>query len=217
MDLADIGLGRLVDAAASCWLVEDRDVAAMLPGRPHEAHKWQTAVQIVAGSADMTGAPWLASHGALRSGAGYVRLSMPGVNPTVLPPSELVHFPVPASGWYEMVLDGLSRVKALVIGPGLGTTAIGPDPSRPAGGGDLPGGEVGLLVAGAPVPVVVDADGLNGIGTLDNLHAIVAKRSHPTVITPHVGELTRLAGKAPARTTWGRRARRLSVAAPSSC
>ena len=226
VEVVDIGLGQLVDAAAHCWLVEDRDVAALLPRRPRESHKWQAAVQIVAGSPGMTGAPWLASHGALRAGAGYVRLSMPGVDPSVLPPSELVHLPVPASGWHGRVLEGLSRLKALVVGPGLGVPdrgvggpaqKPGSETSLPTGasaglsaaafagasagtsGGDtgVPGGEVGLLLVAAPVAAVVDADGLNRIGTLEGLGAIVAKRSFPTVITPHDGELTRLAGKPP--------------------
>ena len=191
IEVADIGLGPLVDATATCWLVEDGDVRSMLPRRPHEAHKWMTAVQVVAGSPGMTGAPWFVSRAALRAGAGYVRLSMPGVAPTVLPPSEVVHLPVPASGWHGQVLEDLSRVKALVVGPGLGPTAsAGGEPG-------LPGGEVGALVAAAPVPVVIDADGLNAIGTLEALRDIVARRSLPTVITPHAGELTRLAGQPP--------------------
>ena len=100
VEVADIGLGALVEAAVRCWLVGDADVKALLPRRGREAHKWQTAVQVVAGSPGMTGAPWLVSRSALRAGAGYVRLSMPGVDPSVLPPSELVHLPVPASGWH---------------------------------------------------------------------------------------------------------------------
>ncbi len=191
VELADIGLGQLVDAIAKCWLVEDRDVVRLLPRRPREAHKWLTALHVVAGSPGMTGAPWFVSRAALRAGAGYVLLSMPGVEPTVLPPSEIVHAPVPASGWHSQVLNGLDRVKALVVGPGLGHTAgAGGEPG-------LPGGEVGALVAAAPVPVVIDADGLNAIGSLEALGVIVAKRSQPTVITPHVGEFTRLAGKPP--------------------
>ncbi|MGH9107591.1 MAG: NAD(P)H-hydrate dehydratase [Acidimicrobiales bacterium] len=193
VEMADIGLGALVDAAARCWLVEDDDVAARLPRRPREAHKWQSAVQVVAGSPGMTGAPWLVSRAALRAGAGYVRLSMPGVDPSVLAPGELVHLPVPRSGWHQHVLVGISRVKALVVGPGLGpVTGVG------AGvGPSTPGGEVGLLLAAAPVPAVVDADGLNAFGSIDALAAVVAKREVPTVVTPHVGELTRLAGHPP--------------------
>jgi hydroxyethylthiazole kinase-like uncharacterized protein yjeF len=182
IEVADIGLGKLAGAVARCWLVDDGDVRALVPVRARETHKWQTAVQVVAGSPGMTGAPWLASRAALRAGAGYVQLSMPGVDPSALPPGELVHRRVAASGWHKEVLEGLSRVKALVIGPGLG---------------QVNGGEVGLVVGSAPVPVVVDADGLNAIGTLEGLRAIVERRSEPTVITPHVGELTRLAGHPP--------------------
>jgi hydroxyethylthiazole kinase-like uncharacterized protein yjeF len=203
VEVVDIGLGALVAAAARCWLVEDADVVAWLARRPRDAHKWQTAVQVVAGSPGMTGAPWLVSRSALRAGAGYVRLSMPGVDPSVLPPGELVHLPVPASGWHAKVLDQLSRVKALVVGPGLGPmSGVGAGAAGVGAGGTsadqaLPGGEVGLLVAGAPVPTVIDADGLNAIGSLEGLRAIVARRGQPTVITPHAGELTRLAGHAP--------------------
>ena len=192
IEVADIGLGELVGVAARCWLVEDGDVRALVPARAREAHKWQTAVRVVAGSPGMTGAPWLASRAALRAGAGYVQLSMPGVDPAVLPPGEVVHHPVAASGWHKEVLEGLSRVKALVIGPGLGPLTGGDVLS-----GELSGGEVGLVVASALVPVVVDADGLNAIGTLEGLRAIVERRTEPTVITPHVGELTRLAGHPP--------------------
>jgi len=193
VEVVDIGLRPLVDAAARCWLVEDADVAALLARRPRESHKWQSAVQVVAGSPGMTGAAWLASRGAMRAGAGYVRLSMPGVDPSVLPPGEVVHLSVPASGWHAKVLEEISRVKALVVGPGLGSVRSA------AGGGQagLPGGEVGLLVVAAPVPVVVDADGLSAIGSLKGLAEIVSRRDEPTVITPHAGELTRLTGHAP--------------------
>jgi NAD(P)H-hydrate epimerase len=192
VQVADIGLAHMAEEVARCWLVDDDDVASLLPRRPREGHKWQSAVQVVAGSPGMTGAPWLCSRGAMRAGAGYVRLSMPGVGPGTMPPGELVHLPVPASGWHEKVMEGLGRVKALVVGPGLG-----PVTHDEQGDSDLPGGEVGQLVASAPVPVVVDADGLNAIATLEGLKKIVDRRQEPTVITPHAGELARLAGAPP--------------------
>jgi len=190
VQVADIGVGSLVDKTARCWLVEDSDVRALVVRRPHEAHKWQTAVHVVAGSPGMTGAPWLVSRGALRAGAGYVRLSMPGVGPSALPPSELVHAPVPAVGWHDQVLESLERVKALVVGPGLG-------PGPASGTGPSLEEEVGLLLARAQVPAVVDADGLNALGTLGRVAEVTRQRAEATVITPHVGELTRLAGQPP--------------------
>jgi len=188
VELAGIGLEPLAAAAARCWLVQDADVDRLLPGRPRDAHKWQSAVQVVAGSPGMTGAPWLVSRAAMRAGAGYVRLSMPGVDPAVMPPGELVHLPVPRAGWHQQVLEQVGRVKALVVGPGLGPVTHQ---------GSLPGGEVGELVAGAGVPTVVDADGLNAIGTFDALATLTARRRHPTVVTPHDGEFSRLAGSPP--------------------
>ena len=190
VELVDIGLAALAGERARCWLVDDADVGRLLVRRPREAHKWQSAVQVVAGSPGMTGAPWLVSRAAMRAGAGYVRLSMPGVNPSVFPPGELVHLPVPESGWHEKVLQDLGRVKALVVGPGLGPVTHSKE-------GSLPGGEVGLLLAAASVPAVVDADGLNAIGTLAALATLVSRRAEPTVVTPHDGELTRLAGHPP--------------------
>ena len=94
---------------------------------------------------------------------------------------------LPATGWAAAVLDaGLERFGALVVGPGLG-------PAAPSGAHS----EVARLVAGAPVPVLIDADGLNALGSLGVLASVVAQRAHPTVITPHVGEWTRLVGAPP--------------------
>ena len=140
----------------------------------------------------MTGAPWFASRAALRSGAGYVRLSMPGVEPTVLPPSELVHLPVPASGWHGKVLEDLSRVKALVVGPGLGPTRRRPVAS--------PGCPEARSVRWWPPRLSQWSSTPTG-----STPSAPWKRcttswpdvSFPTVITPHAGELTRLAGQPP--------------------
>ncbi|MHB1535314.1 MAG: NAD(P)H-hydrate epimerase, partial [Acidimicrobiales bacterium] len=120
VEVVDIGLGALAGRAARAWLVTDAD-AGDIPARPLEAHKWQSAVQVVAGSPGMSGAPWLVSRAALRAGAGYVRLGIPGVTPVEagLPPGELVGAALPAVGWEDVVVEGLHRVQALVVGPGL--------------------------------------------------------------------------------------------------
>ncbi|MGH9183450.1 MAG: NAD(P)H-hydrate epimerase, partial [Acidimicrobiales bacterium] len=69
VEVADIGLDT---SAARAHLVTDGDIAAWLPRRPVETHKWRSAVWVVAGSAGMAGAAGLAAGGALRAGAGYV-------------------------------------------------------------------------------------------------------------------------------------------------
>src|SRR5260370_786887 len=86
VEVADIGRGPLVARVAQGWQIGDSDVASLLPRRPPQAHKWQTAVAVIAGSPGMTGAPWLVARGALRAGAGYVRLGIPRRDFPHLPP-----------------------------------------------------------------------------------------------------------------------------------
>ena len=78
--LAGIGLTPLAREVARTWLVEDTDLDHLVAPRPRDGHKWQSALAVVAGSPGMTGAPWLVSRTAMRTGAGYVRLGMPGVD-----------------------------------------------------------------------------------------------------------------------------------------
>jgi ADP-dependent NAD(P)H-hydrate dehydratase / NAD(P)H-hydrate epimerase len=204
VEVADIGLGAGVKEVADTWLVTDADVIAGLPRRTREAHKWQTALRVVAGSPGMTGAAWLVSTAAMRAGAGYVRLGVPGTEAgdTGLPPSAIVVTSLPpgpdragggADGgdWVDAVLSDLRRFRALVVGPGLGSAGHG-------AGGDLGAtSAVGRLVRSASVPLVIDADGLNALGSLDALSEVTAGRDLPCVITPHDGEYTRLAGRPP--------------------
>jgi NAD(P)H-hydrate epimerase len=182
--VADIGLGT---ETARAHLVEAADVAGWLPERPREAHKWQSAVWVVAGSPGMTGAAHLTTRAAQRVGAGYVRLSTPGLTGDPGLPTEAVGVPLGEKGWDREVLAGLDRFSALAVGPGLGRE-------------DATAGAVRTLVAEAPVPTVVDGDGLSALaGGGDpsdraTAAAAVARRSGPLVLTPHDGEFARLGG-----------------------
>ncbi len=51
------------------------------------------------------------------------------------------------------------------------------------------------LASGAPVPVVVDGDGLWALG--EQAPEILSRRDEPAVLTPHDGEYARLAGHPP--------------------
>jgi hydroxyethylthiazole kinase-like uncharacterized protein yjeF len=181
ISVADIGLG-VYDA--HIHLVSDGDVVSGLPRRRREAHKWQSAVLVVAGSPGMLGAPSLASTAALRAGSGYVRLGVPGGALSELPRAEAVGVSLPAEGWDAEALVALERCRALVVGPGLGRS-------------EATAAAVRRLVARAPVPVVVDADGLYAIGGREELARICSEREQPTVVTPHDGEFARLAGGPP--------------------
>ena len=191
VEVADIGLGSLVQPAASAWLVEDADVAAGWPARGRQAHKWQSAVQIVAGSPDMYGAPWLVARGALRAGAGYARVGVPGAPPGGgLPPGEQVTYRLAAEDWdNEVEALGLDRVRALVVGPGLGPAA---------GNHTAPGSPVRAPVGGGP--------GARRSSTRTDCEPSPTwprpppssrAAAPPPSLTPHEGEYARLVGRPP--------------------
>ena len=174
--LADIGLDT---GRARTHLVERADLAAWLPDWAHDAHKWQAACWIVAGSPGMTGAAHLSASGAQRAGAGYVRLSTPGLERDPGAPVEVVGIELPAEGWADDVLADVDRIAALGVGPGLGRA----DETLAA---------VRTLVAATDRPtIVVDGDGLAALA--DDVDGRLTGGDVPSVVlTPHDGELARL-------------------------
>ncbi len=165
-------------------IVEDGDVAARLGERRSDGHKWDAPVYVVAGSPGMLGAALLCATAALRAGSGMVRLASPGVLPGSMPVTESIVRDLPARDWAVPLLDELGRCRALVLGPGLGATTETASAVR-------------RLVAEAAVPIVLDADGLAVLGTVEEATRILAARRAPLVLTPHDGEYARLVGAKP--------------------
>ena len=176
---ADIGLDV---SSASVHQIEAADVAAWLPEAPLDAHKWQRAVWCIAGSPGMTGAAHLAARSAQRAGAGYVRLSTPGLVDDPLRPTEAVGHALPAGVWTPDLGHDAHRFGAFVIGPGLGR-------------GDEVGTGVRALLRELEPPVVLDGDGLSPLGSRA-IHFLTSRRD-PLILTPHDGEFERLADHPP--------------------
>ena len=177
VSIADLGLDV---GSATAHLLTTDDVTEHWPRRPDDAHKWRAACWVVAGSPTMRGAAALASLAALRAGAGYVRLSVPGCEPDAAVPAEVVFHPLPAAGWHERM--DTSRFGSLVVGPGLGR-----DPQTATA--------VRALVTRATVPLVLDGDALAALG--DDPATTLAAARAPVVLTPHDGEYELLAGRRP--------------------
>ena len=177
--VADIGLDVSSAAAA---VVEATDVRGWLPDREATAHKWTASVLAVAGSASMAGAGHLVAAAAQRAGAGMVRLASPGLAEDPARPTEAVGLDLPVAGWSEAVLGAADRAHALVIGPGLGTSAT----TQSA---------ILDVLAATSLPAVVDGDGLTALGA--DATRILHARNGPLVVTPHDGEFERLAGARP--------------------
>jgi NAD(P)H-hydrate epimerase len=172
--VADIGLppGR-----PAISVVDDDDVAALFPDRRAGGNKWSAPVLVVAGSPGMRGAADLCARSAYRSGAGMVRLGVPGGDLSEAPASETVGVSLSADDWSTEALEAAERCAVIVVGPGLGR--------RPA-----TTAQVQRLVAGSPVPGVVDADALFALGNLVEGGAIASRST--VVLTPHDGEYARL-------------------------
>jgi hydroxyethylthiazole kinase-like uncharacterized protein yjeF len=149
------------------------------PGASAESDKYRRGVLgLLAGSERYPGAAVLSTGSAIHGGAGMVRFAAP------LPVVEVVR-----SRWPEAVttpldkdtpfdkektLNDIGRVQAWAVGPGLGT-------------GDEAEALVQVVLS-TDLPVLVDADGLTVLSRRRDL----LKRSAPTVLTPHAGELARL-------------------------
>jgi NAD(P)H-hydrate epimerase len=179
--VADIGLDV---SGARAHLVEREAVVDWLPRRRRDAHKWTSAVWLVAGSPGMTGAARLASGAALRAGAGYVRLSTPGAGVAVDAPVEVVVAPLPERGWAAEIIDGAGRFRAVAVGPGLGRS-----PHHRA--------ELAQLLGAVMMPVVVDGDGLAALAEAGWSSTRERPAGAEVLLTPHDGEFAALTGVAP--------------------
>jgi NAD(P)H-hydrate epimerase len=180
VEIADIGIGFPTPHAS---LMDDADVGALLGVPVRGINKWTHAVGVAAGSPGMEGSAILCTRGAMAAGAGMIRLGSPG-DPSAPWPTEAVRMHLPANRWSGAFLEAAAKCKVVVLGPGLGT-------------GDEVAEEIRAVVAGAPVPLVIDADALTALGDASSARTLLDKRSAPSVLTPHDGEYARVAGSPP--------------------
>ncbi len=158
---------------ADVGLIEET-VLEGLPRRGAESTKFTSGhVTVVGGWPGMSGAVCLAAQAAQRAGAGYVTVCAPAETLRVVETVVLEAVKQPLEAAQETLEK---RGGALVLGCGLGRSDDAQEFARE-------------LAARAPVPLLLDADGLNAhAGQLEALRS----RSHATVLTPHAGELGRL-------------------------
>jgi len=158
-----------------------------LPARPRDGHKGTFGtVVVLAGSQGYTGAAYLTSMGAARSGAGIVRLMVAqSIYPILAEKcTEVVVGPIPeispgvvGHAALSAVLRGFTGAAAGIVGPGIGrdtsTRRLIED-----------------LLRKVTIPLVLDADALN---LLSEHRSILPKLSPDIVLTPHPAEFGRLA------------------------
>lgn len=136
---------------------------------------------IIAGSVNMAGAAVLAGKSAYSSGCGLVRILTPEENrviiQTALPEAILTTYSAKKAE-PEIVKEALEWADVVLIGPGIGT-------------GEVSAAILKQVLKSVTVPVVMDADALNLVAK----DVDILKKPHTEmVITPHLGEMSRLTG-----------------------
>ncbi len=168
--------------------ITQRWVARHLPPRPLRAHKGDFGrVLVVAGSIEYPGAALLTGLGAMRAGAGVVRVAtadsvaarVAGAIPelTWMALDEEAPGLIAPGGWRRLTTDA-PAYDAVVIGPGLGSQPATQRRAR-------------QLIATLDVPAVVDADALNALAGEPRWWRSMRGTM---VLTPHPGEFARLTG-----------------------
>ena len=168
-------------------LITPRDIAELAAPRPRDSHKGMYGhVLVIGGSLGKGGAAAMAGMAALRSGAGLVTVATAqSVLPTVAGfAAELMTEPLPETEQGTISLRARDSGGLESIMKGKTVLAVGPGISRQEETAEL----VRWLVKTSPLPMVLDADGLNAFeGRVQDL------TGRPLVITPHPGEMSRLA------------------------
>ncbi len=165
-------------------------IQSYLSPRVPDAHKGTTGhLLVVAGSLGKTGAAAMTAMAALRSGAGLVTLGIAQSLNAVLESQilEAMTTPLPESQpgvlgepAFKSISNFMEGKKCVALGPGLGQA-------------EETKSLVYKIVETSPIPLVIDADGLNNLaGRTDILKGSRA----PVILTPHPGEMARLADTA---------------------
>ncbi len=187
--VADIGSPD--DAVVSSLhlnVITPRDFASLIGPRPADSNKGKYGhVLVIGGAVGKAGSVAMAGMSALRAGAGLATVAtaksalatVAGFHPEVmtepLPETEAGTISASAAGQIQELAKGKS---VLAIGPGISRF---PETA----------GLVRALVGKSDIPIVLDADGLNAFeGKTDELSG----KGRLLVITPHPGEMARLAG-----------------------
>ncbi|HUI43931.1 MAG TPA: NAD(P)H-hydrate dehydratase [Terriglobia bacterium] len=178
------------DASFKLNLATASDFAWLAEPRPPDAHKGVFGhVLVIAGSVGKTGAAAMAALSALRAGAGLVTVATPrsalpvvaslGLEYMTEPLPETDSGAIALQALDEKFMDRLLAGKSLIaIGPGIGNEPETVEFVRE-------------LARDTDLPMVMDADALNAAA---GAPACLAAKGRVRVLTPHPGEMARLAG-----------------------
>jgi len=171
-------------------LMTREDLVWLKQPRQRDAHKGSFGhVLILAGSIGKTGAAAMAAKAALRAGAGLVTIATPKSALPIIASlgMEFMTEPLPETDAGSISLRALDYGLLDKLVEGKDVLAVGPGISGVPETAEL----VRTVVNRYDLPMVIDADGLNAFaGSMGSLRPDGRVR----VLTPHLGEMARLAG-----------------------
>lgn len=159
-----------------------------LAPRPAAAHKGTTGhLLVVAGATGKTGAAIMTAAAAMRAGAGLVTLGVPAALLPVVAGQLREVMTEPLAEGAPGALGAAARPALERLWKGRNCLALGPG----IGTADETGALVGAVVRHCPLPLVIDADGLNLLAADPDP---LRRARGPVILTPHPGEMARLLG-----------------------
>lgn len=182
LEVAQIGSPPDLWEHTQLELIEPQMFAHLLGPREPDSHKGKYGhVLVVAGSRGKTGAAAMTGIAVLRCGGGLstVASSASAIASIAAFSPEVMTHALAETADGSIARDAslpLEKMTVLAVGPGLGTHADTVELVR-------------RLFAEAEIPAVVDADGLNALAGTDFRGGSALR-----VLTPHPGEMQRLAG-----------------------
>lgn len=190
----DIGIPSSIAplAESKSFLLEKGDIAGLLPQRPSRSHKGTFGrLLAAAGSHAMTGAAVFTSLAAYRVGTGLVEVVLPESARLVLqscvPEAVTCPYEDSEDNSFDFLTAEIAHATAVACGPGLSTQPYAHSLLKKI-----------LTEIPAQIPLVLDADALNLLSRDEELCHLLDKRSQnagSTVLTPHMGEASRLIGR----------------------
>jgi len=191
LTIADIGIPAHLAEKITTELITPGWARSVLPKRPLEANKGSFGrVLVVAGSINYIGAAYLACSGAMRVGAGLVTLATPSSLQPILASklTEATYLPLPeeergivSPKAAKLIQEQLDYYNVLLLGCGLGQSQSAIEFISSI-----------LLEPKQLLPsLVLDADALNILAKIPNWWQ---RLTSDAILTPHPGEMSRLAG-----------------------
>jgi ADP-dependent NAD(P)H-hydrate dehydratase / NAD(P)H-hydrate epimerase len=160
------------------FIMDEGMIKESLHIRDKYSHKGDYGkVLVIAGSKGFTGAAYISTQGAVRSGAGLVTLCCHKDIVDILT-SKLVEAMTITFGDGDKLIEHIEKSDAIAIGPGMGNNETTLE-------------MVKLVLREASCPIVIDADAINVLK--DNV-SLLKERKNSIILTPHVGEMARITG-----------------------